>query len=209
MTAPNFQTGGQHRLYVGVEALTGANKGQPKFVTNFADGTDLSGGTGLTDGINDMHTAGQLVPTLNVKDLNEDSSETKVDVSTRADSVQGITAEFITTTTNGFNYQMNYKANDPAGATLLDAYADPVFRALLLAKTTVSEIFAIDCDGFLDFVTPLNNHGIMGQAGNWTLTLSKAKPVAGVITMTATFAQSSFGELVVYDGVGAQWVRYA
>lgn len=216
MAAPNFQTSGTHRLYLGIQsAIVGnANFGQPYPVTNYADGTNLSGGTGLTDGIAELYAAGgnaDLVPTLNVRDLNEDASENTVDITTRADSAQGIVAEVITSTSRGFNYEMLYKANDPAAIDLANTYTDAAFRALLIAaNTSGQEIFGIDVDGPLDIATPANDHGRMGQAGNWTISLGRAKAVSGVVMQTATFSLSTFGEWVVFDGTAGTpaWVRY-
>lgn len=204
MTAPNIQVSGSHNLYLAVKSLanTAATYAHPKAVTNFADGTDGSGGSGLTDGILEIISGSLFVRSQNVRDLNEDGTENRVDVTTRADSSQGLSSEFIATTSAGFNYVMIYKGNDPAAADVLKGFTDIAFRALLLARnrTDLKEIYAIDMDREFDFATATNNQGIMGQAGNWTIGLTRAKPVQGVVEQTAQFALSSFGEWLVHDG---------
>lgn len=179
------QIGGSHWLYLAFDdtdptnlepfninsILTAAGNaystvGTPKT----ANHTDISENFHLLDIIRDVNVGGQ---------------NTTIDTTVREDVKQGFSTSLIAFTEGSMTVQVRYEPTDAAGVEV-----DRSFRPLMAAQQRKKTIFAVDFDKKFDQL------GAKGLAGNWSVSFSKPKPVAGLVVVDWSFALSSKGQWI-------------
>jgi len=116
----------------------------------------------------------------NIRDTDESSNNNTVNITTREDARQGNSIEVIATTTQSMTLEIRYKPNAPGAVTPQDL----IFLALLRCSRFKKEIAAVDLD------RPINQIGAQGQVGNWTVAMTRLKPVEGVVVARVSLALS-------------------
>lgn len=123
----------------------------------------------------------------NIRDLSESQNNNQVNITTRADARQGLSVNVIATTEASATVEIRYKPNDPTTGLA----QDQIYRALLVASRTKSDIAIVDLD------RPMTSIGAQGLVGNWNVAMSRSKPVEGIVTATVNLNLSTLGDFIV------------
>ena len=179
MVASNFQYGFQHYLYL---AHDGAGAAEA-----------LDSRAGALPAIN-FNTA-SWVEYSNVRTVTVGGSSNSVDITTRDEARSGFSTEVDATTTGEMSFEVRYKRTTDAGVV-----QDWGFEALLKTWLGRTEIAAMDLDQII------TGTGAQGLVGNWTVSFTNQKEVAGVVLATVTMKLSSFPNWVrTADGTGTNF----
>lgn len=168
----DYQFGFESYLYVGVGLLT----------------EDTDDGSG-TVGANKASLAWADYAT--VRDSGNEGSPNQIDITTRLEARKGQQPQAIVSTANTLTFQIRYTPNSKG---------DLLYRRLLLAQTNSAEIALMELDG--DYVTntdSLNDKRPMGLVGNFTVSLSKSRPVQDLFVVDVTGTATTHFHWVEHD----------
>lgn len=188
-----FQFSGQHKFFLGVSDATPGPEGTPLETNATVDSAgDPEAGVASPVTVNTLWAAGDLQLYKNIRDLNEAGSNNTVNITTREEAELGISSEVIATTTRTLTTEILYQpANFTTGAA-----TDLLYKALKLASINKTGIFVMDLDADPN---DASIDGASGYGATYRVALSTAKPVEGVVTVTATFSGPTKGQELVWD----------